>query len=1228
LRRRDVVSAAEAQGISPERFIQELYAANAVPFAIKPLTLNLLFSLFKKEGRLPRSVAEIYRRGCLKLCEESNPSRRDARRLGKLSAAQRLRVANRIAATTMLANRYAVWTGPEVEGVPEEDVSLSAITGEREEGDFPAFDVTEESVREVLDTGLFTSRGGVRMGWAHQSYAEFLAALYLTDKQVRPRNILMVLQHPAGGLVPQLAVVTAWIASISKKVREVLIQSEPMVLLRGDLTNWSEVDLAALAGSLLTALEHNRVHDFALGVSEFYARLKHPTLASQLRPYIQDGTKNAIGRRTAILIAERCKVQKLQPELLTLALDQSADPYLRGRAVDALRTCGDETVPRKMLPLARGELGPDPQNEIKGQALEILWPEHLSAHDLFGLIARPNEGYVGAYVMFLTRTVPHSLAVVDLPVALAWATSFVTRAGPNGDFHRKSLSDSIFVRAWGNLDEPGIMQPLVAYVLACLSQGNELFRGTGYGEAESFITGLKSDAARRRRFLRAAAQRSLTSVDVYHLMRAGLLCTDDLEWGLSISPGGPSVDSALNEGTLCNMVQATCDLYEMDQFDRVYEAARNWAALWQRFKVVLEGVPLDSQEVHQARKTREMMKEFEEQRPPPVTPPPAERVASLLNRFEAGNCEAWWRLNLELTLTPTSIVYGSDLEYSISEMPGWKAAEEQTQQRILNAAEKYLALGHTSIEQWIGTTSLRRNDVAAFRALLLLREHNQSGYQQISAATWAKWAPVVAALPKSTGSQKSKLLTEVVSDALKFAPTEFVGAISQIMRAERARVAASTLEMPQVPGASFFVLRELDNCWNSEPLKMGIFNELRNDTNSEDQFGAILEPLLAAQFAPARVYAIDLLATVDAKHGRYSLEAAVALARHNAAEAWPTIWKLLVDDPAFGQQFFVKFAYYCRLQDSSFTSLNEQQLVELYVYLEELFPRNSDPQHDAGEPHYVGPRELVVHLRDSLPRQIVNRGAVAAVEAMRWTVGKLPQLDWLSFSLLEAQQMMRMRTWSPLTPKELFRLIASKDRRLVQSADDLCELLTDSLRKYEQQLHGEQNPIRALWDRQGSGPTFRPVEEDSLSDNVGLFLRRDLVESGIVANREVEIGRVPGAPIGKRTDIRIDALRRSPVGTAYDTITAVIETKGCWNSALFSALKDQLYDDYMIRLRAPVGIYLVGWFDKAKWEANDRRKRQAPDCTLQEAQDHLDAQAATMPAGFQIRPVVIDCHAP
>jgi hypothetical protein len=1228
LRRRDIAAATEVQGIDYEAFIREMYAANAVPFAIKPLTLNLLFSLFKKEGRLPRSMADLYVRGCLKLCEESNQSRRDARRLGALSAAQRLRVASRIAATTMFANRYAVWTGPEADGVPEEDVPLSTLTGGREEGEFPAFDVAEDSVREVLDTGLFTSRGGVRMGWAHQSYAEFLAALYLADKQVQPRNILKILQHPAGGSVPQLAVVTAWVASISRDVREALIQSEPMVLVRGDLTNWNEPDLSALVASLMTALEHNRVHDFGMGISEFYARLDHPTLASQLRRYITDASKNAISRRTAIMIAERCKLKELQPELLALALDTSADPYLRGRAVDALGTCGDDTVPAQMLPLARGELGLDPEDEIKGYALEILWPKHLSADDLFGLITCPNEGFVGAYAMFLTVSLPNSLTVADLPVALNWATSFVTSVGHDGDFQRGSLADSIFVRAWKNLDEPGVIKSLVTYVFACLSEANELFRGTGYREPEVFVHDLKSDTARRRRFLLAAGQRSVTRIDVYHLMHAGLLRRDDLQWILSICPGGPAFESGLDAETLCSMVEVTCHLDDADHFNGVYETALKWPTLWQRFKGVFEGVPLDSSDARQLRHTHEMMKDLEERKAPLLKPPPADRVAVLLDRFESGDWEAWWRLNRELTLTPTSRVYGSNLDYSISKMPGWEVADEPTRQRILDAAEKYLVVGQTSISQWIGTTSLCWNDVAAFRAILLLRQHNQAAYEQIAASTWVKWAPVVVALPKPSGFEKSKLQAEIVSDALKLAPDEFVGAVRQIMQAERTRTATGPLEVPQAAGVPFFVLRTLEGCWDSEPLKAGIFDELRDGSNSEDQFGTILEALLNAQFAPARDYAMGLLAGEHAPTGPYAMTAAVVLARHCAPAVWPTIWRLLIGDSEFAQRFFLKIANDYRFHDSLFAPLNEQQLAELYVYLEQLFPRENDPQHVGGQPHRVGPRESLVHVRDRMPQQIVSRGTVAAVEAMRWIVDKLPKLNWLQFQLLEAQQTMRMKTWLPLKPKELFCLVASKSRLLVQSADDLCELLIESLRKYEEELHGEQNPVRGLWDRQGSGPTFRPVEEDSLSDNVRLFLQRELVESGIVANREVEVARVPGAPIGKRTDIRVDALRRSADGSAYDIITAVIETKGCWNTALFTALKDQLYDDYMLRIRAPVGIYLVGWFDKAKWDSKDQRRRHAPNCTLQEAQDRLDAQASAIPAGFTVRPLVLDCHAP
>ena len=155
-----------------------------------------------------------------------------------------------------------------------------------------------------------------------------------------------------------------------------------------------------------------------------------------------------------------------------------------------------------------------------------------------------------------------------------------------------------------------------------------------------------------------------------------------------------------------------------------------------------------------------------------------------------------------------------------------------------------------------------------------------------------------------------------------------------------------------------------------------------------------------------------------------------------------------------------------------------------------------------------------------------------------------------------------------------------------------------------------------------------PVDENALSDHVKAFLKQELTDSGIVLNREVEVGRVPGAPVGRRTDIKIDAVRRGENGEAYDTIVAVIETKGCWNAELFTAIQTQLRDDYLKRLGAPLGIYLVGWFDKAKWDASDSRRKRAPSLDLAAARHLLDEKAVELSKGYIVRAIVLDCHAP
>ena len=77
LRRRDLFTALEANGIVIEGFMRALLAAQAVPFAIKPLTLKMLIGIYQQRDNLPHSNIDLYRQGCLALCEESNKSRRD-----------------------------------------------------------------------------------------------------------------------------------------------------------------------------------------------------------------------------------------------------------------------------------------------------------------------------------------------------------------------------------------------------------------------------------------------------------------------------------------------------------------------------------------------------------------------------------------------------------------------------------------------------------------------------------------------------------------------------------------------------------------------------------------------------------------------------------------------------------------------------------------------------------------------------------------------------------------------------------------------------------------------------------------------------------------------------------------------------------------------------------------------------------------------------------------------
>jgi hypothetical protein len=1222
LRRRDIFTALETRGIATEDFMRALFAAQAVPFAIKPLTLKMLLTIFQQRGDLPNSNIELYKQGCLALCEENNKSRRDTGRRGNLNAGQRMRLAGRTAAATMLGNRFAVWTGPEVD-CPREDILVSALAGSREDGDFAVFIATDDDVREVLDTGLFSSRGEHRMGWAHQGYGEFLAALYLFERGVPAETLLKALRHPSGGLIPQLSGVAAWAASLSSGLRAALTAEEPIALLKGDLSSWSADDREALVKSLLDAVESKRVTDSPYSNAEAYAKLNHPGLAAELRPFIADGQRDAAPRRLALLIAEKCKLTELQPELLHVALDAADHPQIRSGAVSALKHCGDASVPDLIRPLAAAQGDPDPHDDIKGNALDLLWSDHITATELFSLLSPTGDNYFGSYALF-QMMLPDTLKAGDLFPALGWATQFIAQSGPMGGFRAKSLADAIMFKVWQAFESPELTQPFLDHIAVRLRHHGDLCRGSDHDAQTTFLGAIRDDAARRRKFLLALCARSLDRIEAYAYRRVGLLLETDLEWLLSITPGGSAPVTDLNAETLCNLIECAFIVGDDAHFEALYGAAERWPELRARYASWFDGIRLDSPVAAQARAHQEQLRALENDRPPPIAPDPAAQVLARLAEAEGGHWQAWWQLTYYMMLAPESRGFADELDYFITAMPGWAEADETLRRRIVAEAERFLAEAETSIDAWLGREPMPvyRNDIAGLRAFILLKQVSPEGYARIVDATWRKWAPVIVGLPRRTVTSNSLEIAQILTDALDRAPPEFVGAVRTIMRLERERMRAPGASPPV--GSQFFILNDLDGCWSNDLLRDAISDELRNRDNTPAEYAAFLDALLETGVETALDHALALLAESEPSTRARDLAIAEVLLRRAAERSWPALRAAMESDDGFAREALLRVASSFSVDKPFYVGIGEHELAALYVLMVRLFP----PHEDERATGFIGARDSAGYLRDGIPRYLADLGTEAAVAALSELLAGHPEFSHLAYYLALAERAMRIATWLPLSPKEVLALADKPTLKLVTSPADLCEILAAALEKFGAALHGAQTPVRDLWDRQKGKDIFRPIDENALSDVITRFLRTELGSAGIFANREVEISRVPGAPVGQRTDILVNAVRRRPDGQLFDPIAAVIETKGSWNGELFTALEAQLFGDYMIRLRAQAGIYLVGWFDTEKWDPEDSRRNRLPKMPIEEVRAELDRQAAALPEGFIVRVAMLECRTP
>lgn len=1245
LRRQDIRKALSQEKIDIESFFQQLFTKELVSFAIKPITLQFLINIYQKNQQFPQSQKELYYQGCLELCKEINRDRLDCGFKGKLSEEKRLIIAGRIAMITIFANKAAIWIHSDSSDKPNSDITIDELCIGQETINQQEFDVTKECIEEVLSiSGLFSSKGTNRLGFAHKTYAEFLAAWYLNQHQISLPQIMSLIVAPEDAerkLIPQLHQTCAWLSSMRKDVLEKIIETDPDVVLKGDISDDNQLR-KRIVDKLIKLYEEEKLFDPHFTNSFQSHKLNHPQLAEQLRPYIQDKNKSKNVRREAINIARRCQITELQNDLVQLILDNSESINLRVSSAYSMYSIGDislitDSEKENLKSLIMGDLPEDKKNQLKLYLLKILWNnnyKYLTTEELFEALTVNQKRYgFNNYWSFINEEIINYFDSKDLVFALNWLIKQGVRCSSSSNLFT-DLANQILLKAWENFDVPEIVKLFAQVAFIQWNKYQDLI--TNHEKNKFFKGELEKNDDKRRKLIEQIVLRVPESINNIcnifgffyingNIHKVSL--EKDIFW--MIEKFKTNKDKSIQK-IYIDLIEHNFNQQNFAQIDAIcsiykdYQEANSNSIFTDKFSKHFQAVDLDSE---QGKKAKSFYYKYEEDKKKlqninPLKLSPSERVLKCLEEMELGNIAYWTSLCREMSLLYNTSPYGHDFKLNLMELPGWKNADDLTQKRIIESAKKYVLENENLNYDWIGTNQVNLLAIAGCKALYLLLNTEPDFVEQLDSSIWQKWASIIIAYPSTfieTNTDKQQY-RQLVYLAYSNAKDKSIKTLLKLIDKEN------------IEGEYLLTIYKFENCWDDK-LKSVILEKIEDHQLKPTILEKLSQELIHNDCTEVIKFIKSLIKTFHSRNNQEEKKDKIltatkllindVLSKCQDSEGWELVWQIIQQDAQFGREIVENLHYSSNREFD--LNLTETQLADFYIWLVQQYPYDEDPIHQGV--YCVGVRDEVISLRNNVLSQLRDTKTIQGCQEIERIIGVFPKLSWLKQYLYDAQKNFRLNNWQPLTPKQLFQLIDDSRKRLVNDGNQLLEVLIESLQRLENELQGETPAVRDIWDKTKSKPLlWKPVNENEFSDYVKRFLDRDLdlKQKGIIANREVELRPSQGNAKGERTDIHVDAIIKSN-GKISDCITVIIEVKGCWHEELNEAMETQLVDRYLKDNTCKHGLYLIGWFNCPQWDNQDYRKRKTPKITLEEAKAKFDQQAKDLSvSGINVKAFVLN----
>lgn len=1206
--REDARIAAEQSGHNGEIFLNAVHKADLASLASRPITLFFLLDEFQGDGFRATSRPQIYKNGCRRLCEESNPERaRLLRRFSReeCSTDDKVDAAGKLASALLLGGKRSIWHPCSSESrIPTGNVCNTR--------DLPDSGMLRETtVEQTLGTAVFTALGGDCFGFVHQTFAECLAGQTLSRLPLTQLRTLLCATDPASGkeyVIPQLVELAAWVAGSHSGFFTHLIEVDPPALLRSGLILATPAQKASIVSRLLDMAGKNQFFDES-GYWRFWADLKHPGLADQLQNALAGLNQNPMVHRVAIGIAEACRLPELVPTLFAILRSEEGDQYLRGSVADALCACVPDHRLTELEPLARGEAGPDPSQSILGHALQRLVPKHWSVADALPYIGKTSDpSFFGSYWTSLHQMPKHledSDILPGLQAIQAWDGGFSSTS------FRRELCMALLLRGLEHIDDPAICQELVNLWQVKARKFREFFRTGDRGDSD--FNKVK-DTSRRKwiaAILNSSASDADDRIDKLSWDTYRLLKPDDFGWLLEnlllATEGlGPVWARAVERLIRDEQVRVAW----WDQFINTYHkspALKNLMS-W------LEDSAIDTPARrsakarwlwHERRYDRQMRRLAKRQK----SPNPKVEIDRVFAQLHAGESWAFIDLCWALSLNENGRAQ-HHLHHDISEYPQWPVLSDEQRLIIRDAARKFLLERSDGWHEFHARTNYSDPGVVA---IWMLRNQIPTD-GPLASAIGANWIEAILHDEDSSAEHAKELFAL----AYCITPKRVIASWMREIRRD--------LQRHSHP----FAIRMAEHCF--DPLLGAELVEFTKSLREPKSTRTTISEISEFDKELAGGLASYLLRHALSSRKRNELVVSLIIAGLCAGsrETWRISYPFLMENISAARQVMLVVADDAASRNSHlFAGLSEDELGDFYLLLCRIFSPSEDPPERSGR---VTPRRAASYFRGKVLETISAKCSLAACAELHRLATALPdEATWLLYRRQQTLSAVRRNEWQPLPLADIGTMLGDFHKRIVRDNSDLLNLVLEELGALQRHLNETALPaVEDLWQWEGAGlkrKDFRPKDEEAVSDYIARWLRDRIgPESKVVVGREVQPSR------GKRTDILVEGWSRTPAGmNRQETpLSLTIEVKGCWNGEVRTGAKTQLLEGYLRPFGRTHGIFLVAWFysPASTKTKSDQLSQLKFDC-LSDAKSAVDG--FVKPAQiecFEIAPFVLDCRLP